>query len=68
LLYKVSDVFSDPSNLMAVFKELGSYGDVQYGLRFTTGARALFYNKDILPRPVSRPSKTSGVTTQQDLG
>jgi multiple sugar transport system substrate-binding protein len=60
LLYKVSDVFSDPSNLMAVFKEPGSYGDVQYGLCFTTGARALFYNKDIFAE--------SGITTQQDLG
>jgi multiple sugar transport system substrate-binding protein len=47
LLYKVSDVFSDPGNLMPVFKELGSYGGVQYGLPFTTSARALFYNKTI---------------------
>jgi multiple sugar transport system substrate-binding protein len=47
LLYKVSDVFSDPGNLMPVFKELGSYGGVQYGLPFTTSARALFYNKAI---------------------
>ena len=47
LLYKVSDVFSDPGNLMPVFKELGSYGGVQYGLPFTTSARALFYNKKI---------------------
>jgi multiple sugar transport system substrate-binding protein len=47
LLYKVSDVFSDPDNLMPVFKQLGSYGGVQYGLPFTTSARALFYNKAI---------------------
>jgi multiple sugar transport system substrate-binding protein len=47
LLYKVSDVFSDPDNLMPVFKALGSYGGVQYGLPFTTSARALFYNKKI---------------------
>jgi multiple sugar transport system substrate-binding protein len=47
LLYKVGDVFSDPGNLMPVFKELGSYGGVQYGLPFTTSARALFYNKAI---------------------
>jgi multiple sugar transport system substrate-binding protein len=47
LLYKASDVFTDPDNLMPVFKTLGSYNGTQYGLPFTTSARALFYNKKI---------------------
>lgn len=59
LLYKVSDVFSDPSNLMPVFKELGSYKGVQYGLPFTTSARALFYNKAIFAEAgIASPPKT----------
>ena len=59
LLYKVSDVFSDPSNLMPVFKTLGSYDGVQYGLPFTTSARALFYNKAIFKDAgITSPPKT----------
>ncbi|MCB8881018.1 extracellular solute-binding protein [Acidisoma cellulosilytica] len=59
LLYKVSDVFTDPSNLMPVFKELGSYSGVQYGLPFTTSARALFYNKAIFAEAgITNPPKT----------
>ena len=59
LLYKVSDVFSDPSNLMPVFKELGSYNGVQYGLPFTTSARALFYNKAIFAEAgITSPPQT----------
>jgi len=59
LLYKVSDVFSDPSNLMPVFKDLGSYGGVQYGLPFTTSARALFYNKAIFAEAgITSPPQT----------
>jgi multiple sugar transport system substrate-binding protein len=57
LLYKVSDVFSDPGNLMPVFKELGSYGGVQYGLPFTTSARALFYNKAIFAAKIEAKGK-----------
>jgi len=59
LLYKASEVFSDPSNLMPVFKELGSYKGVQYGLPFTTSARALFYNKAIFAEAgITSPPKT----------
>ena len=47
LLYKVSDVFSDPSNLLGVFKTLGSYNGDQYGMPFTTSSRTLFYNKKL---------------------
>jgi multiple sugar transport system substrate-binding protein len=47
LLYPVSDVFSDPSNLLGVFKTLGSYNNVQYGMPFTTSSRTLFYNKKL---------------------
>jgi multiple sugar transport system substrate-binding protein len=47
LLYKVSDVMTDPSNLMPAFTKLGSYGGAQYGLPFTTSSRTLFYNKKL---------------------
>ncbi|WP_284945487.1 extracellular solute-binding protein [Acidisoma cladoniae] len=47
LLYKVSDVMTDPSNLMPAFTKLGSYGGVQYGMPFTTSSRAFFYNKKL---------------------
>jgi multiple sugar transport system substrate-binding protein len=47
LLYKASDVLSDPSNPMPVFKTLGSYDGAQYGIPFTTSSRAFFYNKKL---------------------
>jgi multiple sugar transport system substrate-binding protein len=47
LLYKTSDVFSNPSNLLGVFKKLGSYNGDQYGMPFTTSSRTLFYNKKL---------------------
>jgi multiple sugar transport system substrate-binding protein len=47
LLYKASDVLSDPGNPMPVFKTLGSYQGVQYGIPFTTSSRAFFYNKKL---------------------
>jgi multiple sugar transport system substrate-binding protein len=47
LLYKASDVLSNPSNLMPVFDKLGSYKGTQYGLQFTTSSRTLFYNKKL---------------------
>jgi multiple sugar transport system substrate-binding protein len=47
LLYKVSDVMTDPSNLMPAFTKLGSYGGAQYGMPFTTSSRTLFYNKKL---------------------
>lgn len=59
LLYKVDQVFSDPGNLLQVFKTLGSYKGVQYGLPFTTSARALFYNKQIFKKAgIAGPPKT----------
>jgi multiple sugar transport system substrate-binding protein len=47
LLYKVSDVMTEPSNLMPAFTKLGSYGGAQYGMPFTTSSRTLFYNKKL---------------------
>ena len=47
LLYKASEVFSDPSNLIPAFTKLGSYGGAQYGMPFTTSSRTLFYNKKL---------------------
>ena len=47
LLYKTSDVLSNPGNLLPVFAKLGSYQNTQYGLPFTTSSRTLFYNKKI---------------------
>ncbi len=47
LLYKASDVLSDPANPMPVFTKLGSYGGAQYGIPFTTSSRAFFYNKKL---------------------
>lgn len=59
LLYKVDQVFSNPGNLLPVFKTLGSYKGTQYGLPFTTSARALFYNKKIFKDAgISQPPKT----------
>jgi multiple sugar transport system substrate-binding protein len=47
LLYKASDVLSDPGNLLPAFKDQGSYNGTQYGLPWTTSSRTLFYNKKI---------------------
>jgi multiple sugar transport system substrate-binding protein len=47
LLYKASDVLTDPGNLLPVFAKLGSYQGAQYGMPFTTSARTLFYNKKL---------------------
>jgi multiple sugar transport system substrate-binding protein len=59
LLYRASDVLSDPSNLMQVFTHLGSYKGVQYGMPFTTSSRTLFYNKKIFEQAhISSPPKT----------
>lgn len=45
LLYKASDVLSNPDNLLPAFKDQGSYQGTQYGLPWTTSSRTLFYNK-----------------------
>jgi multiple sugar transport system substrate-binding protein len=47
LLYKASDVLSDPGNLLPAFKDQGSYNGTQYGLPWTTSSRTLFYNNEI---------------------
>jgi multiple sugar transport system substrate-binding protein len=47
LLYPAAQVLSEPGNPMPVFKHLGSYQGVQYGIPFTTSSRAFFYNKKI---------------------
>ena len=47
LLYKASDVMSNPGNLVPVFAKLGSYKGTQYGIPFTTSSRTLFYNKKL---------------------
>jgi multiple sugar transport system substrate-binding protein len=47
LLYKASDVLSNPSNLLPAFTDLGSYQGAQYGMPFTTSSRTLFYNKKL---------------------
>ena len=59
LLYKASDVMTDPSNLMPAFKTLGSYGGAQYGMSFTTSSRTLFYNKKLFAQAgIAAPPKT----------
>ena len=59
LLYKASDVLSDPHNPMPVFTKLGSYGGAQYGIPFTTSSRALFYNKTLFAKAgITAPPKT----------
>ena len=47
LLYKASDVLSNPDNLLPAFKEQGTYQGEQYGLPWTTSSRTLFYNKKL---------------------
>lgn len=59
LLYKASEVMSDPSNLMPAFKTLGSYQGAQYGMPFTTSSRTLFYNKKLFAQAgIAAPPKT----------
>lgn len=59
LLYKASEVMSDPSNLMPAFKTLGSYQGAQYGMPFTTSSRTLFYNKKLFAQAgIAEPPKT----------
>jgi multiple sugar transport system substrate-binding protein len=59
LLYKASDVMSNPGNLMPVFAKLGGYKGAQYGMPFTTSSRTLFYNKKIFTDAgISSPPQT----------
>jgi multiple sugar transport system substrate-binding protein len=50
ILYPASDVLSDPSNLLPVFKTQGTYSGKQYGMPFTTSSRTLFYNKKLFAK------------------
>jgi multiple sugar transport system substrate-binding protein len=47
LLYKASEVMTNPGNLLPAFTNLGSYQGAQYGMPFTTSSRTLFYNKKL---------------------
>jgi multiple sugar transport system substrate-binding protein len=59
LLFKTSDVLSNPSNLVPVFANLGSYKGTQYGIPFTTSSRTLFYNKKLFTQAgISSPPQT----------
>lgn len=59
LLYKASDVLSDPKNLLSTFASLGSYQGAQYGMPFTTSSRTLFYNKKLFAQAhISSPPQT----------
>jgi multiple sugar transport system substrate-binding protein len=59
LLYKASDVLSNPGNLLPVFAKLGSYNGAQYGMPFTTSSRTLFYNKKLFAQAhISSPPQT----------
>jgi multiple sugar transport system substrate-binding protein len=59
LLYKASDVMSNPANLMPVFAKLGGYKGTQYGMPFTTSSRTLFYNKKLFQQAgISSPPQT----------
>lgn len=63
LLYKASDVMSNPGNLLPVFSKLGSYQGAQYGMPFTTSSRTLFYNKKLF----SQAGITSAPQTWADI-
>jgi multiple sugar transport system substrate-binding protein len=63
LLYKASDVMTNPGNLLPVFAKLGSYQGTQYGMPFTTSARTLFYNKKLF----SAAGITSAPQTWDDV-
>jgi len=59
LLYKASDVFSNPSNLLSEFTKLDSYNGTQYGMPFTTSSRTLFYNKKLFQQAgISSPPQS----------
>ncbi|HEY1530576.1 MAG TPA: extracellular solute-binding protein [Galbitalea sp.] len=66
LLYKASDILSDPSNLLSSFKSQGSYKGVQYGLPFTTSSRTLFYNKKIFSDAGITKAPTTWADVQND--
>jgi multiple sugar transport system substrate-binding protein len=59
LLYKASDVLSNPGNLLKTFASLGSYQGAQYGMPFTTSSRTLFYNKKLFAQAhITTPPQT----------
>lgn len=66
LLYKASDVLSDPGNLLPAFKAQGSYQGAQYGMPFTTSSRTLFYNKALFAKAGITAAPTTWADIQTD--
>jgi multiple sugar transport system substrate-binding protein len=59
LLYPMSDVLSDPGNVLSEFTKLDSYNGTQYGIPWTTSSRTLFYNKKLFQQAgISSPPQT----------
>jgi multiple sugar transport system substrate-binding protein len=60
-VYPVSDVLSPStlSNLLGSFASQGKVNGVEYGIPYTSSARALFYNKDLFTKAgISTPPAT----------
>jgi multiple sugar transport system substrate-binding protein len=60
-VYPVSDVLSPStmSNLLGSFASQGKVAGVEYGIPYTSSARALFYNKDLFTKAgISAPPAT----------
>lgn len=66
LLYKASDVLSNPDNLLPAFKDQGSYQGTQYGLPWTTSSRTLFYNKSMFADAGISAAPTTWADLQAD--
>lgn len=66
LLYKASDVLSNPDNLLPAFKDQGSYQGTQYGLPWTTSSRTLFYNKSMFADAGISAAPTTWAELQAD--
>ncbi|HEU5007680.1 MAG TPA: extracellular solute-binding protein [Jatrophihabitantaceae bacterium] len=59
LLYPMSDVLSDPGNVLSEFTKLDSYNGTQYGIPWTTSSRTLFYNKKLFSQAgITSPPQT----------
>lgn len=63
LLYRASQVLSNPGELLHVFAKQGTYNGTQYGMPFTTSTRTLFYNKKIF----AQAGITSAPKTWNDI-
>src|SRR5260370_5657487 len=59
LLYKSSDVLTNPGNIMPKFLADTAYQGTPYGIPFTTSTRVLYYNKKIFAAVgISSPPQT----------